>query len=73
MQLFTIGLDMLNDDGTAKLKDGEPIPAFDASDVTSLARAWTGFNQAPVRSNIEGDGLRRYNKIDPMIIDGLQR
>jgi uncharacterized protein (DUF1800 family) len=43
MQLFTIGLNELNQDGTVKLgADGEPIPTFDNGDVTGLAKVFTG-------------------------------
>lgn len=44
MQLFTIGLEELNIDGTAKLDfAGKPIPTYDQSDVESLARIFTGW------------------------------
>ena len=43
MQLFTIGLWELNDDGTQKL-DGQnnPIPTYDNKDIENMARAFTG-------------------------------
>lgn len=45
MQLFTIGLNQLNLDGTAKLDaGGKPIPTFTQDDVTNLARVFTGFD-----------------------------
>jgi len=45
MQLFTIGLEQLNLDGTAK-KDagGNPIPTYSNDDVVSLARVFTGLS-----------------------------
>jgi uncharacterized protein (DUF1800 family) len=43
MQLFTIGLWELNPDGTRKLDaTGQPIPTYDNTDITELARVFTG-------------------------------
>ena len=45
MQLFTIGLYQLNDDGTQKLDtSGNPIPTYSNTDVMGLARVFTGFS-----------------------------
>ena len=45
MQLFTIGLYQLNDDGTQKLDGtGKPIPTYSNVDVTGLAKVFTGFS-----------------------------
>jgi uncharacterized protein (DUF1800 family) len=45
MQLFTIGLYELNDDGTQKLDTtGKPIPTYSNLDVTGLAKVFTGFS-----------------------------
>ena len=45
MQLFTIGLYQLNDDGTQKLDGtGQPIPTYSNVDVTGLAKVFTGFS-----------------------------
>lgn len=45
MQLFTIGLDELNTDGTPQTGgDGEPIPTYDNDDVTGLAKVFTGLS-----------------------------
>jgi uncharacterized protein (DUF1800 family) len=44
MQLFTIGLWQLNDDGTQKLDgNGQPIPTYSNTDVQGLAAVFTGF------------------------------
>lgn len=49
MQLFTIGLDELNIDGTAKLDAaGDTIASYEQLDVEELARVFTGWN---VRGN----------------------
>ena len=51
MQLFTIGLYQLNDDGTQKLDgNGHPIPTYSNTDVMGLAAVFTGFSW-----NIPGD------------------
>ncbi|GAB4173522.1 MAG: hypothetical protein Fur0032_13150 [Terrimicrobiaceae bacterium] len=45
MQLFTIGLWELNPDGTRKLDgDGQPIPAYDNTDIQNFARVFTGLS-----------------------------
>jgi uncharacterized protein (DUF1800 family) len=45
MQLFTIGLNQLNDDGTPKLDAlGRKIDTYTQSDVSNLARVFTGYD-----------------------------
>ncbi|MCK5855306.1 MAG: DUF1800 family protein, partial [Sulfurovaceae bacterium] len=45
MQLFTIGLDMLNLDGTAKLdSNGNTIPTYTQTDVNELSKVFTGWD-----------------------------
>lgn len=45
MQLFTIGLYELNNDGTEKLDSGgKPIETYGQSDITNLARVFTGYD-----------------------------
>ncbi len=44
MQLFTIGLFKLNSDGSRQLDSaGKPIPTYVQSDVSNLARVFTGY------------------------------
>jgi uncharacterized protein (DUF1800 family) len=44
MQLFTLGLNQLNPDGSAVLdSSGNPIPTYTQSDVMDLGRAFTGW------------------------------
>ncbi|MEM9103143.1 MAG: DUF1800 family protein [Pseudomonadota bacterium] len=44
MQLFTIGLYELNDDGSQKIDAaGNPIPTYNNADITAFARVFTGF------------------------------
>jgi uncharacterized protein (DUF1800 family) len=45
MQLFTIGLYQLNDDGSQQLDStGNPIPTYSNTDVMGLAAVFTGFS-----------------------------
>ena len=52
MQLFTIGLLELNNDGSLKLdEEGNPIPTYDNDDIEELAKVFTGLYYA---NNIDG-------------------
>jgi uncharacterized protein (DUF1800 family) len=44
MQLFTIGLHELNQNGTARTVNGDEIDTFSNDDVTGLAKVFTGFS-----------------------------
>ncbi len=44
LQLFSIGLYELNQDGTNKLVNGQPVETYDQSTVSNLARVFTGYN-----------------------------
>ena len=47
MQLFTIGLNQLNQDGTLQLdSSGNPIPTYTEAQVEAFARAYTGWTMA---------------------------
>mmetsp|Transcript_41477 Transcript_41477/g.125635 ORF Transcript_41477/g.125635 Transcript_41477/m.125635 type:complete len:267 (+) Transcript_41477:1846-2646(+) len=71
MQLFSIGLFELNMDGTKKIdSNGEPISTYTPEDITSYARAWTGFTKNIYRGNAEQQGNAGGQRIDPMRIDG---
>ena len=43
MQLFTIGVSMLNEDGSTQLSGGNPIPTYTQDTVEAFARAYTGW------------------------------
>lgn len=52
MQLFSIGLFQLNQDGTRrKDSEGEDIPTYDNDDITNLARVFTGFSYGGDRND----------------------
>jgi hypothetical protein len=56
MQLFSIGLFMLNQDGTHKIDPatGESIPTYTNDDIINFSRGWTNFHIREVeRDNIE--------------------
>ena len=44
MQLFSIGLWELNEDGTRKLVSGQPVPTYDNQDISNFARVFTGLS-----------------------------
>jgi uncharacterized protein (DUF1800 family) len=50
MQLFTIGLQQLNMDGTVRLVNGAPVETYGQADVTGLARVFTGLSLASADS-----------------------
>ena len=45
LQLFTIGLAELEEDGTPRLVDGQPVETYVQDDITGLARVFTGWDQ----------------------------
>jgi uncharacterized protein (DUF1800 family) len=77
MQLFTIGLYQLNNDGTRKLDaNNQPIETYTNSDVTNLARVFTGYNwdfTGNVKTPSVSDPNRMINStgyvLKPMTID----
>mmetsp|Transcript_1494 Transcript_1494/g.3131 ORF Transcript_1494/g.3131 Transcript_1494/m.3131 type:complete len:244 (-) Transcript_1494:3603-4334(-) len=74
MQLFSIGIVMLNMDGTPVLDNttGNPLPTYRNSDIQTFARAWTGFTSQNPRGNIEGL-YANYNRVDPLKIESQWR
>ncbi|GAB4059756.1 DUF1800 domain-containing protein [Uliginosibacterium sediminicola] len=44
MQLFSIGLYQLNNDGSLKLSGGKPIDTYSNSDISGLAKVFTGYS-----------------------------
>jgi hypothetical protein len=69
MQLETVGLDMLNMDGTV-IKDnlGQIIPTYDTNDILTFARVWTGLEIAARRGNYEENDPITSNWTDPMLL-----
>ena len=66
MQLFTIGLWELNEDGTLELdNEDNAIPTYDNNDIAEFAKVFTGLRRPFDRANIE---IFFGNYIDPMRI-----
>lgn len=67
MQLFTVGLLRLNEDGTEIVNDeGAPEKVYTNDDIEEYARVWTGFVGQMLRGNAESS---YENPIDPMYIE----
>lgn len=62
MQLMTIGLHQLNQDGSRKLSGGEPVPTYSRDDVANLAKVFTGWSWGGGQPNEHGFvGLVAYS------------
>ena len=67
MQLFTIGLYQIDPDGTPKIgAGGKPIETYGPSDVSNLARVFTGYvlNES---GHVRGTSPERYR--NPMVVN----
>ncbi len=61
MQLFTVGLYMLHNDGTQILDaSGNPIPTYDNTDVKEFAKVFTGFGPSAWNHDCELNGRGQY-------------
>lgn len=63
MQLFTLGLNRLNMDGSVQMANGAPVDSYSQEDVSQLARVFTGLVLDSTDSSTP-DRLRR-----PMVIN----
>jgi uncharacterized protein (DUF1800 family) len=53
LQLFTIGTELLNSDGSVRRgADGNPLPAYTQSTVAAFARVFTGWTYAPAPGTV---------------------
>jgi uncharacterized protein (DUF1800 family) len=70
MQLFTIGLFMLNQDGTLQLDgQGNPIPTYDQTGVNNLTKVFTGWSFcSSIGQTCPNAQLGITNYIDPMLL-----
>lgn len=71
MQLFSVGLWQLEDDGTQIVDSatGQPYETYTNEDVVALARIFTGFGSPPKRPNLDTyDGNVGNNDVDPMVL-----
>lgn len=71
MQLMSIGLFMLNPDGTKQLDtSGQPIPTYTQDDISGLARVFTGLSwyaPTPTNNTFFGGNRNADATIRPMI------
>jgi uncharacterized protein (DUF1800 family) len=66
LQLFSLGVNLLNADGTPVLDaQGEPVPAYTQGNVNEFTRVFTGWNFTPAFQ----PGVTNYR--DPMIPRGV--
>jgi len=64
-QLFSIGPDLLNQDGTPVLdSQGNRVPSYDNGTITNLARIFTGWNLTTTTTPVDGSIVPDY--ITPM-------
>jgi uncharacterized protein (DUF1800 family) len=71
MQLFTVGLFMLNPDGTLQLDgQGNPIPTYDQNGVNNLTKVFTGWSFCQVPASCANLTAGTVNFIDPMLLNG---
>ena len=67
MQLFTIGLWELNEDGTLELdSNGDVIPTYDNDDIAEFAKVFTGMRRPQSRGPNTNIEELSNNYIDPM-------
>jgi uncharacterized protein (DUF1800 family) len=71
MQLFSIGVDTLNQDGTPVLNaQGERIPSYDQATISNLARVFTGWDLAASKLWSVDGTTAVTNYLDPMVPNG---
>jgi uncharacterized protein (DUF1800 family) len=71
MQLFSIGVDVLNQDGTPVLDgQGNRIATYDQNTISNLARVFTGWDLAPNKPWANDNTVSVTNYLDPMVPNG---
>jgi uncharacterized protein (DUF1800 family) len=69
LQLFNVGLFMLNPDGTRKLDgQGNPIPTYDQTTVNNFTKVFTGWTTCEVTASCPNRSTAGPNYIDPMLL-----
>jgi hypothetical protein len=70
LQLFSIGVDELNLDGTPKFDaEGNRLPSYSQDTINNFARVFTGWNLAANKQTIiNGTPINVFNYQDPMIV-----
>jgi len=68
MQLFNIGLNLLNQDGTLQTdSNGNPIPSYTETQVEAFARVFTGWTYAPSSGSPIFPNYTTFNPYVPMV------
>lgn len=69
-QLFSIGLFMLNQDGTLQ-RDAQnnPIPTYTQDEINALTRVFTGWSFCSIQANCPNLVASTVNFIDPLILN----
>lgn len=71
MQLFSVGTDQLNQDGTPVLDvQGNRVPTYDQATIANLARVFTGWDLAPNKLWAVDGTTAVSNYLDPMVPNG---
>ncbi|HEY8562593.1 MAG TPA: DUF1800 domain-containing protein [Pyrinomonadaceae bacterium] len=69
LQLFNVGLFILNPDGTLKLDgEGNPIPTYDQNDINNFTKVFTGWRDCNVAASCPNLALGAPNYKDPMLL-----
>lgn len=69
LQLFSLGLLELNDDGTLVLEDGSPKELYGNDDIVNLARVFTGFSTQGRRFGGTNNDPRQLEDVPLQIFD----
>ncbi len=71
MQLFSIGVDVLNQDGTPVLDaQGNRLPSYDQTTISNLARVFTGWDLDVQKPWVLDNTINVTNYLDPMVPNG---
>jgi uncharacterized protein (DUF1800 family) len=69
MQLFSVGVDQLNPDGTPKLDaQGNRLPTYDQATITNFARVFTGWTLSAQKKWVVDGTTNVLNYTDPMVL-----
>lgn len=70
MQLFTVGLFMLNPDGTLMLDgNNQPIPTYDQTGVNNMTKVLTGWGFCQTPAMCPNLAVGTVNYIDPLLLN----
>jgi uncharacterized protein (DUF1800 family) len=73
MQLFTMGLDLLNPDGSEQADaNGNPMPAYSEAQVEAFARAYTGWTSANMDGSTPSSFVQPVNWNHAMVAVGTR-